>query len=204
VVACGFLYLQHDMAARQAELFRLYREEQSIRHPGASPAPEPDGAIEITSHPEGCAIWLNGDLQPDVTPTKLVKVPIGREAHIKLSKEGFVPYRTILKLTEDAPFKEIDATLKGIPFTVVLRTDPFATVWVDGKMWSGDRSKIDGLSASDEHRLVIAANGYVTKAIHVTAKAGETRAFDAHLRKAEPPPAALVSDGGHGIVALPY
>ena len=184
----GFMYMQHEMSLRQAEILKMYREEQGIRQ---QPVPQVElkGSLEIASKPAGCAIWLNGDLRPEVTPAKLDNLPLGRELHVKLTKDGLEAYRTKVKLSEDAPFKEIDAEMRKTTATVVLRVDPPSAVWLDGKVWKGDRSRIEGLSPGEEHNILIAANGYSPKTIHVTAQAGETKTFSIQLQKADPAPA---------------
>jgi hypothetical protein len=89
---------------------------------------------------------LNGDLRPEVTPTKLANLPLDRELHVKLTKDGFETFRTSTKLSESRPFEEIVAELSKSTATVLLRVEPLAAVWVDGKMWKGERTKVDGLT----------------------------------------------------------
>jgi serine/threonine-protein kinase len=185
----GFVYMNHEMSRHQEEILRMYREEHALRQPPAAPA-DARGALEITSKPEGCTIWLNGDLRPEVTPAKLADLPLGRELHVKLTKDGFETFRTSAKLSEDRPFDEIEAELSKSTATVLLRVEPVAAVWVDGKMWKGERTKVDGLSPGEEHAIVLAANGYAPRTLKVTAHAGETKSFTLALSKVEPPAAA--------------
>jgi serine/threonine-protein kinase len=184
----GFVYMQHEMSLRQAEILKMYRDEQELRQQRPPAPASAKGALEIASKPAGCAIWLNGDLLPEVTPTKLDNLPLGRELHVKLTKDGFETYRTSVRLGEDAPFKEVVVDMKKSTVTVALRVEPAAAVWVDGKMWKGDRSKIEGLSPGEEHRIVIAATGYASKTLNVTGQAGETKSFSIQLVKVDNEP----------------
>jgi serine/threonine-protein kinase len=61
---------------------------------------------------------------------------------------------------------------------------------VDGRLWKGERTKVDGLSPGEEHAIVLAANGYSPRTLKVTAQAGETKSFSVVLAKIELP-------GGH-------
>jgi eukaryotic-like serine/threonine-protein kinase len=67
---------------------------------------------------------------------------------------------------------------------------PEPTVWVDEKPWKGDPKKITGLSADEEHKIVVAASGYVPKTFNFVGKQGETKKFKHVMPKASdaPPP----------------
>jgi serine/threonine-protein kinase len=117
-LALWFFYMQHETSVRQAELLRMYREELGVRREVSPATAEGRGSLEITSKPSGCAIWLNGELRSEVTPAHLDNLPLGRELHIKLTKDGFEAYRTSVRLSEDAPFKDINAELQKSPATL--------------------------------------------------------------------------------------
>jgi serine/threonine-protein kinase len=142
------------------------------------------GSVDITSDPPGCAIWVNGDLRQEETPAK-VDLPLGREIQLKLTKEGLEAYRETFTLTSDAPSKKIDAKMHTGSVTVVLKIDPPPTIWLDGKPWKGDRNKIENLSAGEEHKLVLTANGFVPKTITFSAQQGETKTFEERLVRAD-------------------
>ncbi len=147
---------------------------------------EAKGWLELKSTPDGCAIWINGDLRQEVTPAKIENLPFGRELKVKLTKEGLEAYRETLTLTSGTPSKAIAVEMKAGSVTVVLKVEPPPTVWVDGKPWKGERDKIDGLSADEEHKIVLAANGFTPKTITFTAKSGETRIVQERLMKLDP------------------
>src|SRR5262249_13349761 len=63
---------------------------------------------------------------------------------------------------------------------------PPPSIWVDGKPWKGDRAKIDGLSADEEHKIVLAADGYIPRTIVFTAKQGETKVVQDTLVRGDP------------------
>jgi eukaryotic-like serine/threonine-protein kinase len=165
---------------------QMYRDDVAMRQQEAPAPSEANGSLEITSKPAGCSIWLNGDLKPVVTPAKLDELPLDRELHIKLTKEGFEAYRTSAKLTKEAPFNEIVVELKKITATVVLWVEPPASVLIDGKLWRGNRSRIEGLTGGEDHRFVLVAPGYTSKTLVVNVQPGETRTFNIQLMKSAP------------------
>jgi serine/threonine-protein kinase len=188
VLGGGFVFMR-----RQAEMARLTMTVAHDREmhdrapiPEAVAVVEAHGVVDIVSKPDGCAIWVNGDLRPEVTPAKIEKLPFGRALEIKLTKDGLEAHRETVTLSAAAPMKAIRAELSAGSVTVLLKVDPAPTVWFDGKPWKGDRAKVDGVSAGEEHKIVISANGYVAKTLSFTAQAGETKTFIETLLKAEP------------------
>lgn len=182
--AGGFFYVQHEDALRKA------REAEAAAHAASAALPavahEKKGAIEITTKPDGAGIWINGDLRPETTPARIDKLPLGAPIQIKLTKEGFEAHREEITLTDAAPVKELAAEMKTGSVTVILKVDPPPTVWLDGKPWKGDRAKLDGLAAGEEHTIVVSASGYQPKTIKVTAQQGETKTITEALLKADP------------------
>jgi serine/threonine protein kinase len=176
--------IEREMAAR-TELLREYHEEQSFRTPSTDP-PEPTGAIEVTSHPPGAAIWINGTLRPEVTPATVNKLALDHELRIKVAMDGFEPFRTSTRVTDESPFKEVDADLKPVPASVVVHPDPVqgAGVWVDGRPWRGEHFVVDGLAPNVEHWVTVAAPGYVARMSSVTLAPGETKTLAVKLVKA--------------------
>jgi serine/threonine-protein kinase len=162
--------------------------------PAASAQPvEARGTITLNGKPEGCSIWLNGDLRKETTPAKLEGLPRGRELTVRLTKDGLEPFTTTVTLTDAKPDAVVDAELRGGSVTVLLKVDPAPTVWVDGKPWKGDRAKVDGLTAGEEHRIVLAASGYTPKTVTLTARAGETRTIEEKLVKGGGDAAAIAA-----------
>jgi serine/threonine-protein kinase len=152
--------------------------------------PQAKGAIEITSKPDGCAIWVDGDLRAEVTPAKIDKLPLGKEIKIKLTKDGFEAFRAEVTLSDKESSKKIAAEMKTGSVTVFLKIDPPPTIWLDGQPWKGDRSKIDGLSAGEDHKIVASANGFQPHTYTINAKQGETKTITDQLIKADGAPAA--------------
>lgn len=161
--------------------------------PASAAVVEARGAIDVTSKPDGCAIWINGDLRPETTPAHIDKLPLGRAIQLKLTKEGFEAYHADVTLTDAEPTQKVDASMSSGSVTVILKIDPPPTVWIDGKPWKGDRGKLDGLSAGDEHKIVVSAAGYQPKTFTITAAQGETKTITETLVKAE--------GGGSGAAA---
>ncbi len=69
--------------------------------------------------------------------------------------------------------------------TVLLKIDPPPTVWLDGKPWKGERGKLEGLSAGEEHKIVVSASGFQPKTYIVTAQQGETKTIADSLLKGD-------------------
>jgi hypothetical protein len=188
--------------------------------PAVSATVEAKGSLKITSEPAGAAIWINGDLKTEVTPATIDNLPLGSDIHLKLSMEGFESHKETLKLAQgDA--KAIDVKMQTGSITVELDVSPEPTVWVDGKPWKGDWKKITGLSADEEHKVVISATGYIAKTFTFTAKQGEKKAFKHALvkmtpqqlaaqqqaekdkdKKNDPPPPPPTAPGGTGTVRV--
>ena len=188
----GFLYMRHTaaVAAERAEVDAKAREL-------AAQQQRPDeakGSLDVKSTPDGCAIWINGDLREQVTPAKIENLPFNRELKLKLTKEGFEAYRESVTLTDGAANKAIAAEMKAGSVTVMLKVEPQPTAWLDGKPWKGDKNKLDGISAGEEHKLVLAASGYQPKTITFTAQQGETKVVTEKLVKADPSASAAAPD----------
>ena len=186
VLGAGVLFfLQQESAAKKAEAAAAAAhattpsattQEVAVKH----------GSIDLTSKPSDCAIWINGDLRAERTPAHIDKLPIGGLIHIKLTREGFEAYRADVKLTDAESTQKIDAEMKTGSVTVILKVEPPPTVWLDGKPWKGDRFKLDGLSAGEEHTIILSANGYQAKTIKVSAEQGERKTITENLQKADP------------------
>ena len=192
----GFVYMRHQAAMQREEMTVAHDKEMHDRGPNPEATAEARGALDITTTPPGCAIWINGDLRAETTPAKIDKLPFGRALSLKLTKEGLEPYRETVTLSDALATKTIVTELKAGSVTVLLKVDPPPTVWIDGKPWKGDRAKIDGISAGEEHKIVISASGYVAKTLAFTAQPGETKTFTEALLKADPnaPVSASKSD----------
>lgn len=179
----GFLYMKKSSA--------LGASDQGPPAVVAPPeAPKPKGALEIASKPDGCSIWLNGDLRQETTPAKIEGLPLGSEIKVKISREGMESFRESVTLTEAEPVRKISTEMKAGSVTVIIKIDPPPTIWVDGQPWKGERGKIVGLSAGEEHKIVASAAGFGAKTYLVTAAQGETKTIADKLIKGDttPPP----------------
>jgi serine/threonine protein kinase len=149
------------------------------------PDPEPRSALEIESQPEGCSIWLNGDLRPELTPARIERLPLGQELSVKLTKDGFDAYREAVTLTVAQPSQKLSLVMKrSDTATVLLKIRPPVAVWVDGTLWTGDWRRVD-ISAGEKHKIVVAAQGFLPKTYPVLARPGETKTIFDQLVKAE-------------------
>ncbi len=183
----GFVFMRRQAEMQRREMTVAHDREMHDRAPSPDAAAiEARGAIDITTTPPGCAIWINGDLRAETTPAKIEKLPFGQPLSLKLTKDGLEAYRETVTLTDAAATKTITTELKAGSVTVLLKVEPPPTVWLDGKPWKGDRNKLDGISAGEEHKIVISANGYIAKTIAFTAQPGETKTFTELLIKGDP------------------
>ena len=195
LVAGGVFYLKHEDGVRERADARAH---DSAPAAAAIAAVQVKGAIDVSSRPDGCAIWVDGDLRPEVTPARVEGLPLGKEIKLKLTKEGFEAFRADLTLTDAEPSKKLDAEMKTGSVTVLLKVDPPPTVWLDGRPWKGDRGKIEGLSAGEEHKIVVSASGYQARTYVITAQQGETKTIADSLQKAEGNAASSPQGGGAG------
>ena len=154
------------------------------------------GFIEIATDPPGCAIWINGDLRPEMTPAKVESLPFGREIQLKLTKEGLEAHRQAITLSPDTPSKKVDVKMSAGSVTVVLKVDPPPIIWLDGQPWKGDKSKIERLSAGEEHKIVLSAPGFVPKTITISAQQGETKTIEERLVRADATPGGASAGTG--------
>lgn len=150
----------------------------------SAPARERGGSIRIESDPPGCDIWINGQLRKEQTPATLSELPLYRQLDVKLTKEGLEPFNTTVSLSEQKPNEKLEPSLrKGGSVTVVLKVEPSPTIWLDGKPYTGSADKLEGLSAGEEHKLVLSAPGYAPKTLAVKAYPGDVVVVNERLEK---------------------
>jgi serine/threonine-protein kinase len=181
LVAGGIFYVKHEDGLRAAET----KPHEGLAPTDSAGPAQARGSIDVTSKPDGCAIWIDGDLRPEVTPARVDKLPLGQPIKLKLTKEGFEAFRADLTLTDAEPEKKLAAEMKTGSVTVLLKIDPPPTVWLDGKPWK-DRAKIEGLSAGEDHKIVVSANGFQARTYVINAQQGETKTITDALLKADP------------------
>jgi serine/threonine-protein kinase len=183
-----FVYMRQRAAAMQAANDKMAATAQ---------VQEAKGTLDITSTPPGCDIWINGELRKEVTPAKIEGLPLGREIKLKLTKEGLESYRETVTLSDKEPTHAVAAVMKSGSVTVALKIEPPpSTVWLDNKLLKAPYDKLEGLSAGEEHKLVLQLPGYVPKTLTFTAEQGETKTITEKLLKADPN--AKASDTGSG------
>ena len=186
LVAGGILWVRHEdgMRATAEAEDRGPGAGGRERRPGGYPAPCAARRDRHHQHgPDGCAIWINGDLRSEITPAHIDKLPLGKEIGLKLTRDGFETFRSEITLTGAEPRKKVVAEMRSGSVTVVLKIDPPPTLWLDGKPWKGSRDKLEGLSAGEEHKIVASASGYQPKTYVITAQQGETKTIaDSLLR----------------------
>lgn len=155
--------------------------------PPPSPAEEKRGKISVKTSPDGAYIRVAGELVGKRTPAVVDKLPLGIELELKVSKEGFEDHIAKITLSEDKLESAVDVKLQKGSVTVAWNVSPKgAQVNIDGKPFSGEGDKMEGLSAG-EHKLVFVAAGHIPQVVKFVAKKGETRKLDILLVKGEAP-----------------
>ena len=147
----------------------------------SAPAEATKGKVTIESKPTGCDIWLNGELQKDVTPATL-ELPFDREVEIKLTKKDHVSYVEAVTLSASHTSHGISAELDIGSVTLVLKVTPPPRVWLDGKPVLVVGDKIEGLAAGD-HKVTLSAVGFAPQTFTFTVKKGDVKTIDTQLRK---------------------
>jgi len=161
--------------------------------PAKAATKELRGSLVIETTPADAAIWIAGEMRKESSPATIENLPLDTEIELKVSKDGFESHREKFTLTttgegdaKKGEARTIKVDMKKGSVTVLLEIEPAAQVWVDGKTWSGDAKKIEGISADEEHKVAVAAAGYVAKTFTFKAKQGETLTFKHVLVKADP------------------
>jgi serine/threonine-protein kinase len=172
----------------------------------ATQAPIVRGAIVIASDPAGATIWVNGEKRPDVTPSTLTKMSIGKPYEIKLTKDGYEDATQTVTLTDAEPSGAVSLALKKGLCSIDVSVRPVVggvSLNLDGKPYPG--SSIDGVTAGDQHKLIVLAPNYIAAPITFTGTTAEKKHFDVMLVKVDPnkkrnndDSAAAASTGGSG------
>jgi eukaryotic-like serine/threonine-protein kinase len=140
------------------------------------------GSVELVTHPAGAAIWINGALRAEKTPAEIDKLPRGTPIDVKVTMEGFAPVREQVTLTADAPKVRIERDLVAGTVTVVVKTNaPGAQLFIDNKSYEALR--VEGLAADEEHKLVVAANGYKARTARFRSGPNETKELEINLER---------------------
>ena len=151
----------------------------------AAPAAVELGQVKLVTRPTGAAIWINGALRPEKTPATVGQLPFGAPIEIKLTMEGYAPVRETITLSAAESSARIDETLQAGTVTVVIKTNvPDAKLFIDSKSY--DELRVEGLEANEEHKLVVAANGYSARTARFRAGPNETKELTLNLEREDP------------------
>jgi serine/threonine-protein kinase len=155
----------------------------------AARRPTGPGVVEVASTPEGAAVWLDGELLGQRTPTVLRDLPTGRHA-LKLTRDGFVAHTENVEITETAPRVRVSATLvrpSASDFAVVnvRTTPPGARILFDGRdTGKTTPATIPEVAPGVEHTVAVSLDGYVTRSEALTLSRGDVRDLDLPLDRA--------------------
>jgi serine/threonine-protein kinase len=165
------------------------------------------GTLRLETDPLQSAIWINGELRAETTPSTIDKLPLAVPIEIKLTKEGYGAYRKTITLTESAPNDTLNATLPKATLTLTVSTNVASpTFYIDGKQVPGP--KIEGITANEEHRVTVASAGYAARSMTFMGGPNDTKTITLDLDRDEgakhasksddPPPSGASSKGGVG------
>ena len=173
----GFLWWKKRVQAIADEQARLAQQN--------TPPPEtPKGAIEITSEPPGAAIWIDGDLRPDVTPATVQGLPLDKPITVKLTQDGFESKKQEVTLTEAQLKGSVNVKLEKGSVVADVTVKPDAAkpvVLVDGKKQEG--LVVSHISSGDQHKIEVQALGYQTWSTTFIGTPQEKKHFDVTLVK---------------------
>ncbi len=152
-------------------------------------APTGPGVIAITSEPPGAAIWLDGDRRSERTPATIRELPVGAAYTVKLTADGFAPFTERVELTNERQQATIEATLErpsASNYGVInVRTIPAgAAVLLDGTDTGSETpATIPEIEPGVEHTLALSLDGYVTKTVTLTMRAGQVEDLGFELER---------------------
>ena len=160
------------------------------------------GAIVVTSDPPGAAIWINGDLRPEMTPATVAQLPTGQPIDVKLTKDGFERASEQLTLTDDAPKGTVSIALKRGSVSVDVSCKQAGadcakvSLALDGKAFPG--STIEGVTSGDAHTLVVSVPGASDQTFSFSGSPFEKKHFDVLVTTQSPSDGTLAgASGGH-------
>jgi serine/threonine-protein kinase len=143
------------------------------------------GSIVVTSDPPGAAIWVNGDLRPEVTPATIGPLPTGKVIDVKLTKEGFERASEQVSLSDEAPSANVTIGLKRGSVSVDVGCKQGSgdcskvSLTLDGKAFPG--TSIDGVTSGEPHTLVVSVQGFPDQSFPFTGTPFEKKHFDVTL-----------------------
>ena len=158
------------------------------------------GSLALESEPPCASIWINGDLRAEVTPATITQLPTGVPLDVKLTMDGFEHAREQVTLKADDFAQPTNQTrirleLKKGSVVVEVKVAPEGaapTFTLDGKTvtlsgGAGAAGKIDGVTSSVSHKLVVNAPGFAEQTVSFTGIAMETKRVEVTLEKAPEP-----------------
>lgn len=159
---------------------------------GLAPAPV-KGSLVLESDPPGASIWINGDLRAEVTPATIGQLPTGMPLDVKLTKDGFEQAREQVTLKAEEPGhpetpRAVRLDLKKGSVVVEVKVAPEGatpTFTLDGKTVAGP--KLEGVTSSVSHKLVVSAPGYTEQTVSFSGNPMETKRLEVTLEKAAEP-----------------
>jgi serine/threonine-protein kinase len=139
-------------------------------------------------------------MRAEKTPVTLDKLPLGVPLSLKVTKEGYAPARHEVTLTEERRSDTFKATLsKGTVKVTVTTNVPKPHLVLDGKPVTGPT--LEGITANEEHKLTVSAQGYATRSQVFMGGPNETKSLSITLDKDKP--GARGSDEGEPAPVRP-
>lgn len=168
----------------------------------ATEAPVPRGSLLVETVPAGAALWVDGELAPQVTPTTLRQLPLGRSVDLRVTKDGFEQWKGAVLVAEGKPEEHVSVTLKAgtVRLESVVRPETAkASLALDGHPVEG--TTLEGLSPGEDHTLVVSAPGFQDHTVTVRGNAFENKRVEVTLERT--PDTRHASRAGATTVAAP-
>jgi hypothetical protein len=158
------------------------------------------GSVYVASTPSGATVYLDGK-RVGTTPCTITGVYVGYH-DLLLRKKHYAPCRKRVRVLEGQT-KSVSYTLKILPATLSLKSEPEASVYLDGKSMGKTPKILKGLTPYTEYELLLRAPGYRSKRVTLTLEPGERKKMHISLQRiyarayitSIPPGAAIYVDG---------
>ncbi len=184
---------------RRPDAAREAASSSSTLSTGSTTPSQQRGSVMIRTDPPNASVWINGELRAESTPATLEALPLGVPIQVKLTADGYAPELLSVVLTDVSPVASANVTLKKGTVTLNLTSSvPKTAFYLDGKPVG---SKVEGVSASEEHKVSAVAEGYAANVISFTAGPNESKTvrFDLEKEKAKQGRSAKPTDNEPSI-----
>jgi PGF-pre-PGF domain-containing protein len=131
------------------------------------------GCLEVTSTPDGAAIFIDGEDMGEVTNATIDGVGVGNH-NVTLKKGGYVDAVAGVTITENETATLHLTLIEATGSIAVTSTPTGATIWIDGIETGRTTDATLTDIPAGEHTVTVKIAGYADAAANVTVEHGET------------------------------